>query len=282
MKLLRYGPAGAEKPGLLDDSGTIRDLSGHVNDVTGETLSAESLARLQAIDPTSLPEVTGDPRLGPCVGNISKMLCVGLNYIDHAHETGAKPPSEPILFMKATTAIVGPNDNVIIPRNSVKTDWEVELGIDIGTEASYVDEADAMDHVAGFCIVNDVSEREFQIERKGQWVKGKGCNTFGPTGPWMVTKDEIDDIQNLDMFLDVSGERRQTGNTRTMIFGVAHLVHYISQFMTLLPGDIIPTGTPPGVGMGMNPQTFLKPGDEMHVGIQGLGEQRQKVVAWPG
>ena len=280
MKLLRYGPVGQEKPGILDHEGKLRDLTGKVDDIAGDTLSPAGLAKLKALDPASLPLVPGHPRLGPCVGRVGKFIAVGLNYSDHAAETGAKVPEEPILFMKATSSIVGPNDTVIIPRKSVKTDWEVELAIVIGTRANYVDEADALKHVAGYCVVNDVSEREFQAERGGQWTKGKSADTFGPMGPWLVTPDEIADVQALDMFLDVSGTRRQTGTTKTMIFGVQFLVHYISQFMTLHPGDVITTGTPPGVGLGIKPTPiFLKPGDEMHLGIQGLGEQRQKVVA---
>ena len=281
MKLLRYGPVGQEKPGMLDADGTLRDLAGTVDDIAGETLSPAGLAKLQALDPASLPRVAGNPRIGPCVGRVGKFIAVGLNYSDHAAETGAKVPEEPILFMKATSSIVGPNDTVVIPRKSMKTDWEVELAIVIGTRAKYVDEADALRHVAGYCVVNDVSEREFQAERGGQWTKGKSADTFGPMGPWLVTPDEIADVQALDMFLDVSGQRRQTGTTRTMIFGVRFLVHYISQFMTLYPGDVITTGTPPGVGLGIKPvPVFLKPGDDMHLGIQGLGEQRQKVVAY--
>ncbi len=281
MKLLRYGPVGQEKPGMLDADGKLRDLTGKVGDIAGDTLSPAGLAKLKAIDPTSLPLVSGNPRIGACVGNVGKFIAVGLNYSDHAAETGAKVPEEPILFMKATSSIVGPNDTVVIPRKSVKTDWEVELAIVIGTRANYVDEADALKHVAGYCIVNDVSEREFQAERGGQWTKGKSADTFGPMGPWLVTPDEIVDVQSLDMFLDVSGQRRQTGTTKTMIFGVQFLVHYISQFMTLHPGDVITTGTPPGVGLGIKPTpVFLKPGDDMHLGIQGLGEQRQKVVAY--
>jgi len=281
MKLLRYGPVGQEKPGILDAAGKLRDLSGTVADIAGDTLSPAGLAKLKALDPTSLPLVSGTPRIGACVGNVGKFIAVGLNYSDHAAETGAKVPEEPILFMKATSSIVGPNDTVVIPKKSVKTDWEVELAIVIGTKANYVDEADALSHVAGYCIVNDVSEREFQAERGGQWTKGKSADTFGPMGPWLVTPDEIADVQALDMFLDVSGQRRQTGTTKTMIFGVRFLVHYISQFMTLYPGDVITTGTPPGVGLGIKPvPVFLKPGDDMHLGIQGLGEQRQKVVAY--
>ena len=278
MKLLRYGPAGQEKPGILDRDGVLRDLSGLVDDIAGETLSPAGLAKLRALDPANLPIVAGNPRLGPCVGRVGKFVAVGLNYSDHAAETGAKVPDEPILFMKATSSIVGPNDTVVIPRGSRKTDWEVELAIVIGSRASYVDEARALDHVAGYCVVNDVSEREFQAERGGQWTKGKSADTFGPMGPWLVTADEIADVQALDMFLDVSGTRRQTGSTRTMIFGVRHLVHYISQFMTLHPGDVITTGTPPGVGLGMKPPKFLKAGDVVTLGIDGLGEQRQKVV----
>jgi 2-keto-4-pentenoate hydratase/2-oxohepta-3-ene-1,7-dioic acid hydratase in catechol pathway len=280
MKLLRYGPAGSEKPGLLDTDGTIRDLSGHVADINGETLAPASLDKLRKIDPASLPRVDGNPRLGPCVGSISKLICVGLNYEDHARETNSPIPKEPILFGKAITSIIGPNDTVMLPKGSVKGDWEVELGIVIGTRAQYVEEADAMKHVAGYCVVNDVSERENQIERGGQWIKGKSHDTFAPIGPWMVTADEIEDVGNLDMFCDVNGVRRQTGNTRTMIFGVKTLVSYISRFITLMPGDIIPTGTPPGVGLGLKPPVFLKAGDEMHLGIQGLGEQRQKVVGY--
>ncbi|GGF25693.1 2-hydroxyhepta-2,4-diene-1,7-dioate isomerase [Aliidongia dinghuensis] len=283
MKLLRYGPAGQEKPGILDRDGKIRDLAGVVDDIAGDALSPAGLAKLRALDPATLPLVAGSPRLGACVGRVGKFVAVGLNYSDHAAETGAKVPEEPILFMKATSSIVGPNDTVVIPKNSRKTDWEVELAIIIGTKANYVSEADALSHVAGYCVVNDVSEREFQAERGGQWTKGKSADTFGPMGPWLVTPDEIADVQALDMFLDVSGTRRQTGNTRTMIFGVKFLVHYISQFMTLHPGDVITTGTPPGVGLGMKPvPVFLKPGDEMHLGIQGLGEQRQRVVAYEG
>jgi 2-keto-4-pentenoate hydratase/2-oxohepta-3-ene-1,7-dioic acid hydratase in catechol pathway len=280
MKLLRYGPRGQEKPGLLDAEGRIRDLSGRVADIAGDVLSAAGLARLRAIDPASLPLVEGRPRLGPCVGTIPKIVAVGLNYTDHAAEAGAKPPPEPILFMKATSAIIGPEDDVMIPKGSVKTDWEVELGIVIGSVARYVSVHDSMAHVAGYCVVNDVSEREYQIERSGQWDKGKSCDTFAPIGPWLVTADDVPDPQGLDMFLDINGVRRQTGNTRTMIFGVAHLVSYISHFMTLMPGDVIPTGTPPGVGMGMKPPSYLKPGDQIHLGITGLGDQRQRVVAF--
>jgi 2-keto-4-pentenoate hydratase/2-oxohepta-3-ene-1,7-dioic acid hydratase in catechol pathway len=280
MKLLRYGPRGQEKPGLLDAAGRIRDLSGHVADIAGDILSPAGLARLRALDPAGLPLVEGRPRLGPCVGTIPKIVAIGLNYTDHAAEAGAKPPPEPILFMKATSAIIGPDDNVMIPKGSVKTDWEVELGIVIGSVTRYVSVHDSLAHVAGYCVVNDVSEREYQIERSGQWDKGKSCDTFAPIGPWLVTADEVPDPQSLDMFLDINGVRRQTGNTRTMIFGVAHLVSYISHFMTLMPGDVIPTGTPPGVGMGMKPPSYLKPGDEIRLGITGLGEQHQRVVAF--
>jgi ureidoglycolate lyase len=282
MKLLRYGARGAEKPGLLDKDGKIRDLSQHVADIAGAVLLPDSLARLAKIDPATLPLVDGNPRYGACVGQIGKFICVGLNYSDHAKETGAEPPKEPILFMKATSAVVGPNDNVMIPRNSVKTDWEVELGVVIGREARYVDEKNALDHVAGYCVINDVSERAFQTERGGQWVKGKSADTFGPTGPWLVTKDEVPDPQNLAMWLDVDEKRYQNGSTKTMIFGVAHLVHYISQFMSLQPGDVISTGTPPGVGLGQKPNPiYLKPGQVMRLGIAGLGEQRQQVIATP-
>ncbi len=280
MKLLRHGPAGEEKPGLLDGDGVIRDLSGVIDDIVPQTLGPASIDMLRALDAGTLPAVSASTRLGPCVGNIGKLVCIGLNYSDHAAETGAKPPPEPIIFMKANSAISGPNDDVRIPRGSVKTDWEVELGVVIGTEAKYVSEADALDHVAGYCICNDVSEREFQAERAGQWTKGKSCDTFGPTGPWLVTADEIPDPQNLKMTLDVNGTRFQDGNTSTMIFGVRHVVHYLSQFFTLHPGDVISTGTPPGVGLGIKPEpVFLKPGDEMHLTIEGLGEQRQKCVA---
>jgi ureidoglycolate lyase len=280
MKLLRYGPRGQEKPGLLDDAGRIRDLSGQIGDIAGDVLSPAGLARLNAIDPARLPLVEGNPRLGPCVGVIPKIVAVGLNYADHAAEAGMKAPPEPVLFMKATSSITGPDDEVMIPKGSVKTDWEVELGIVIGSVTRYVSVHDSLAHIAGYCVVNDVSEREFQIERAGQWDKGKSADTFAPIGPWLVTTDEVPDPQALDMFLDVNGVRRQTGNTRTMIFGVMHLVSYISHFMTLMPGDVIPTGTPPGVGMGAKPPTYLKAGDEMRLGIAGLGEQRQRVVGF--
>lgn len=278
MKLLRYGPAGAEKPALVAKDGSIRDLSGVIADFNGDALSDAGLARLAAIDPATLPEVSVE-RIGSCVPRPGKFICVGLNYADHAKETGKAPPDEPIMFMKATSAVVGPNDDVEIPRGSQKADWEVELGVVIGTRAKYVSKADALNHVAGYCVVNDVSERAFQSERGGQWTKGKSHDTFGPTGPWLVTRDEVADPQNLALWLDVDGIRRQTGNTNTMIFGVAHLVSYISQFMTLEPGDVIATGTPPGVGMGIKPDpVFLKTGQVMTLGIEGLGEQRQQTV----
>jgi 2-keto-4-pentenoate hydratase/2-oxohepta-3-ene-1,7-dioic acid hydratase in catechol pathway len=282
VKLLRWGEAGAEKPGILDADGTIRSLEGVVPDIAGEVLSDAGLAKLRALDPASLPKVEGAARIGPCVGFVPKFICVGLNYADHAAESGLPVPSEPVLFMKATSAICGPNDAVRIPRGSTKTDWEVELGVVIGKRASYVSEAEALDHVAGYCVVNDVSERHFQIERGGQWVKGKSADTFGPIGPWLVTRDEVPDPQDLAMWLEVDGHRYQDGSTRTMVFGVRHLVHYISQFMTLMPGDIISTGTPPGVGLGQKPEpVYLRPGQVMRLGIQGLGEQRQEVVATP-
>ena len=282
MKLLRYGPPGHEKPGLIDATGTIRDLSAHVPDIAGAVLEPEGLARIAALDPASLPAVPGKPRLGPCVAGSGKFVCVGLNYSDHAAETGAKVPDEPILFMKATSTICGPDDDIVIPKGSEKTDWEVELGIIIGAKASYVSEAEAMHHVAGYCVINDVSERAFQMERSGQWTKGKSCDTFGPIGPWLVTPDEVPDPQNLAMWLEVDGRRYQNGSTRTMIFGVAHLVSYISQFMSLHPGDIISTGTPPGVGLGLKPPTYLKAGQTIRLAIEGLGEQTQRTVAWSG
>ncbi|OLP53122.1 2-hydroxyhepta-2,4-diene-1,7-dioate isomerase [Rhizobium rhizosphaerae] len=279
MKLLRHGPAGAEKPALLDADGKIRDLSGIIPDLAGDVLSDAGLDRLRALDVRSLPVITPE-RIGACVAGTSKFICVGLNYADHAKETGKAPPEEPILFMKATTAIIGPNDPVEIPRGSKKADWEVELGVVIGTRAKYVSEADALSHVAGYCVINDVSERAFQSERGGQWTKGKSHDTFGPTGPWLVTRDAVADPQKLALWLDVDGQRRQTGNTDTMIFGVAYLVSYISRFMTLLPGDIIATGTPPGVGMGIKPEpVFLREGQVMTLGIEGLGEQRQTTIA---
>jgi 2-keto-4-pentenoate hydratase/2-oxohepta-3-ene-1,7-dioic acid hydratase in catechol pathway len=278
MKLLRYGPVGTEKPGLLDDAGLLRDLSAHVDDITGATLDDATLARLRALDPASLPIVEGEQRIGACVGNIGKFLCIGLNYSDHAAETGAAIPKHPILFFKANSAVVGPYDDVMMPRGSTQTDWEVELGVVIGKTAKYVSKADALDYVAGYCIVNDVSERHFQANLTGQWTKGKSCDTFGPTGPWLVTRDEITDPQNLDMALDVNGKRMQTGNTATMIFTVAEIIEHLSQLFTLHPGDVITTGTPPGVGLGIKPEpVFLKNGDVMDLTIQGLGHQRQKV-----
>ena len=283
MKLLRYGPKGNEKPGILDSAGRVRDLSGIVDDIAGDVLTPEGLARLRAVELSTLPLVEGTPqkdlRLGACVGRIGKFICIGLNYADHAAETGAAIPAEPIVFNKWTSAIVGPDDDVEIPRGSVKTDWEVELGVVIGKPGRYIDEADAMSHVAGYCVVNDVSEREFQIERGGTWDKGKGCDTFGPTGPWMVTADEIADPQNLKMWLDVDGKRFQDGSTKTMIFGVRHVVSYLSRFMSLQAGDVISTGTPPGVGLGQKPPVYLKAGQTMQLGIEGLGTQRQRVVA---
>ena len=279
MKLLRYGPTGQEKPGMLDASGTIRDLSGVIKDIDGTTIGADGLAKLAGLDPSSLPAVSGNPRLGACVGHVGKFICIGLNYADHAAESGLQVPPEPVIFMKCTSAICGPNDDVEIPRGSEKTDWEVELGVVIGKQTKYVDEKNAMDHVAGYCVINDVSERAFQAERAGQWTKGKSHDTFGPTGPWLVTKDEVADPQNLKMWLEVDGHRYQDGSTRTMVYKVAHLVSYLSQFMSLQPGDIISTGTPPGVGMGVKPNpVYLKPGQTMRLGIEGLGEQTQKTV----
>ena len=279
MKLVRYGKAGAEKPGVIDGDGKIRDLSGHVGDIAGAALAPASLKKLAKIDPASLPAVRGNPRIGPCVAGVGKFICIGLNYSDHAAETGATVPSEPIIFMKATSAIVGPNDDVLIPRGSKKTDWEVELGIVIGKTAKYVDEASALDYVAGFCVVHDVSERAFQLEGTGQWVKGKSADTFGPIGPWLVTPDEVPDYHDLEMWLDVDGKRYQKGTTKTMVFGVRYLVSYLSKFMSLRPGDIISTGTPPGVGHGMKPPVYLRAGNEVRLGVARLGEQRQRVVA---
>ena len=279
MKLLRYGPKGREKPGLLDKDGKIRDLSAHVPDIAGTALLPDSLKKLAALNPAELPLANGELRIGPCVGRIGKFVCIGLNSADHAAETGAPIPKEPIIFMKATSAVVGPNDEVEIPRGAVKTDWEVELGVVIGKNAKYVPENHAMDYVAGYCVINDVSEREYQIERGGQWDKGKGCDTFGPTGPWLVTKDEVPDPHNLAMWLEVDGHRYQNGSTRTMIFNVPKLVSYLSHFMSLQPGDVISTGTPPGVGMGQKPNPiYLKAGQTMRLGIEGLGEQQQKVA----
>ncbi|HTH60708.1 MAG TPA: ureidoglycolate lyase [Paraburkholderia sp.] len=280
MKLLRYGPKGQEKPGLVDAEGNIRDLSTHVDDIAGDALSDASLARLRAIDPATLPLVRGEPRIGACVGRVGKMVCIGLNYADHAAESNMPIPSEPVVFNKWTSAIVGPNDDIEIPRGSKKTDWEVELGVVIGRPCKYVEEANALDYVAGFCVINDVSEREWQIERGGQWDKGKGFDTFGPLGPWLVTRDEIADPQQLHLWLEVDGHRYQNGNTRTMIFTVAKLVSYLSQCMSLQPGDVISTGTPPGVGLGIKPEpVYLKAGQTIRLGIEGLGEQRQRTVA---
>lgn len=279
MKFLRYGPAGQEKPGLLDQNGSIRDLSAHVSDLSGAAIDPDALARLGALDIDSLPVVTGEQRLGPCVAGTGKFICIGLNYSDHAAETGATVPPEPIIFMKATSAIVGPNDDLVIPRGSEKTDWEVELGIVIGRTAKYVSEAEALDYVAGYCTIHDVSERAFQTERSGQWTKGKSCDTFGPTGPWLVTKDEVTNPQDLRLWLKVNGKTMQDGSTKTMVYGAAYLVSYLSQFMSLQPGDIISTGTPPGVGMGMKPPTYLKAGDIIELGIDGLGTQKQTARA---
>jgi len=279
MKLLRYGEVGSERPGLLDADGTIRDLSAHVADIAGTVLHPASLEMLGKLDPKSLPAVAGKPRLGPCVAGTGKFICIGLNYSDHAAETGATVPPEPIIFMKASSAIVGPDDDVLIPRGSVKTDWEVELGVVIGKTAKYVSEDDALDYVAGYCVAHDVSERAFQAERQGQWTKGKSCDTFGPTGPWLVTKDEVADPQNLKMWLTVNGKTMQNGSTKTMVYGVKYLVSYLSQFMSLHPGDIISTGTPPGVGLGMKPPVFLKAGDVVELGIEGLGQQKQTFKA---
>ena len=283
MKLLRYGPYGQEKPGLLDDDGRIRDLSDHVVDLSGDVLGPDRLAQLASLDPASLPFVEGSPRLGPPVAGIGKILAIGLNYRLHAEETGGKPRSEPMLFSKAITALNGPNDPVMIPRGSEKTDWEVELAVIIGSKAQYVDEDRALEYVAGFTVINDVSERSFQKERGGQFIKGKSCDTFAPLGPWLVTRDEVADPQNLGLRLDVNGQNRQNGTTRDMIFGVVYLVSHLSQFMTLMPGDVIATGTPDGVGLGCKPPVFLKPGDVMEVSVEGLGQQRQDVVAYaPG
>jgi 2,4-diketo-3-deoxy-L-fuconate hydrolase len=280
MKLLRYGAPGTEKPGILDAEGKIRDLSGVVRDIDAEAISPEGLARLAKLNPATLPLVPGTPRLGPCVAGTRNFVCIGLNYADHAAESNLPVPKEPVVFLKSLSAICGPNDDVIIPRGSTKTDWEVELGVIIGSKARYVPDHDAFKHVAGYCVVNDVSEREYQIERAGTWDKGKGCDTFGPIGPWLVTRDEVPDPQRLNMWLDVDGKRMQNGNTRTMVFDVAKLVSYVSHFITLHPGDIISTGTPPGVGMGQKPAPiYLRPGQEMRLGIEGLGEQRQRTVA---
>jgi 2,4-diketo-3-deoxy-L-fuconate hydrolase len=279
MKLVRYGPPHQEKPGILDSEGQVRDLSGAVPDIAGECLLPASLASLNKLEFGRLPVVPGKPRLGPCVGGVGKFICIGLNYSDHAAEAGMKVPSEPVIFMKATSAICGPNDDIVIPRGGTKTDWEVELGVVIGTPAKYVSEAEAMSCVAGYCVINDLSERVFQLEGTGQWVKGKSADTFGPIGPWLVTADEIPDPQNLKMWLEVDSRRYQNGSTRTMIFGVRKLVSYLSRFMSLQPGDIISTGTPPGVGMGKRPPIYLRAGNQMRLGIEGLGEQDQRVVA---
>ena len=280
MKLVRYGNPGREKPGLVDAEGKLRDLSAVVPDIGAAQLSDAALAKLRKVNPAKLPLVRGNPRMGCPIANVGKFIAIGLNFADHAEESGAPIPKEPIVFMKATSCIQGPNDPVMLPKGSVKTDWEVELGVVIGTRARYVSKKDALNFVAGYCVVNDVSEREYQLERGPQWDKGKGCDTFGPIGPWLVTRDEIANVQKLDMWLDLNGQRTQRGNTRTMIFGVAHLVSYVSQFMTLLPGDVITTGTPPGVGLGMKPPRYLKKGDVVTLGIEGLGEQRQEVVAF--
>ncbi|CAB3652313.1 fumarylacetoacetate hydrolase family protein [Achromobacter pestifer] len=281
MKLMRYGAKGAEKPGLIDAQGKVRDLSGVVPDITAQTLTSARLAELRALDPSTLPLVSNPGRVAPPWTGMGKFICIGLNYADHAAESGLPVPAEPVIFMKPTSAVVGPNDPVVLPQDSIKTDWEVELGVVIGEKARYVSEADAMQHVAGYCVVNDVSEREYQIERGGTWDKGKGCDTFGPIGPWLATVDEIPNPQDLEMWLEVNGKRYQNGSTRTMVFGVAQLVAYVSRFMTLYPGDLITTGTPPGVGMGQKPSpVYLKAGDEIKLGIAGLGEQRQRVHAW--
>jgi ureidoglycolate lyase len=280
MKLLRYGPAGAEKPGLVDTAGRIRDLSAHIDDLGGAALSDETLERLRAIDPETLPVVEGTPRVGPCVAGVGKFICIGLNYSDHAAEAGMDVPPEPIVFMKATSAICGPDDGIELPRGSQATDWEVELGVVIGKHAKNIAEADALDHVAGYCVANDVSERDFQIRHSGQWVKGKSADTFGPIGPWLVTRDEVPDPQSLPLYLDLNGKRYQDGTTATMVYGVAFVIAYLSRFMSLHPGDVIATGTPPGVGMGQKPDpVYLKAGDRLELGIAGLGMQRQTVRA---
>ncbi|MEO8303540.1 MAG: fumarylacetoacetate hydrolase family protein [Betaproteobacteria bacterium] len=281
MKLVRFGPAGKEKPGLIDADGKLRDLSRKVKDIDAATLAPAKLKELAKLDPSRLPLVKGRPRLGPCVATPSKFVAIGLNFTDHAKETNSPIPEYPVVFSKATTCIVGPNDNVMVPKDSTQLDWEVELGFVIGRTARHVPEKDALKYIAGYCVVNDVSERDFQLKKSAsQWNKGKGCDTFGPLGPWLVTPDEVRDVQNLDMWLDVNGERRQRGNTRTMIFGVAAIVADVSKYMTLLPGDVITTGTPPGVAMGMKPPQWLKAGDVITLGIAGLGEQKQKVVAF--
>lgn len=279
MKLLRFGEKGQERPGLLDDNGELRDLSAVVTDIAGQALSPDSLNRLRDIDPASLPRVPGSPRLGACVGQVGKFICIGLNYADHAAETGAPIPAEPVVFGKWTSAIVGPNDDIEIPRHSRKTDWEVELGVVIGKGGRYISEDDALEHVAGYCVINDVSERAFQLELGGTWDKGKGCDTFGPLGPWLVTRDEIPDPHQLDLWLEVDGKRYQNGNTRTMIFQVPAIISYLSRFMSLQPGDVISTGTPPGVGLGIKPEpVYLRAGQQIRLGISGLGEQHQRTV----
>ena len=286
MKLVRYGKSGEEKPGLIDSDGAVRDLSAVIPNISGEVLGDAGLSKLRNIDPFSLPLVKGTPqtglRLGPCVGNVGKFICIGLNYADHAAESGLEIPPEPVIFNKWTSAIIGPDDDIQIPRDSTKTDWEIELGVVIGNAGSYIDEADAMNHVAGFCVVNDVSEREFQIEKSGTWDKGKGCDTFGPLGPWLVTKDEVADSDALDMWLEVDGKRYQSGSTSTMVYKVPFLVSYCSQFMSLQPGDVISTGTPPGVGMGQKPPVYLRGGEVIRLGIEGLGVQTQSVKAFAG
>ena len=278
MKLLRYGPSGAEKPGILDANGNIRDLSAVLDDISGKSIGNADLTMLRTLDLDTLPLIAGNPRIGPCVSGVGKFICIGLNYADHAAEAGMDLPDEPIIFAKATSAICGPNDTIEIPRGSTRTDWEVELGVVIGRHAKYVDAGDALEYVAGYCAVNDLSERDFQIHRSGQWTKGKSCDTFGPVGPWLVTRDEIPDPQNLSMYLEVNGKRFQDGSTKTMHFDVATIISHLSQFMSLHPGDIISTGTPPGVGMGQNPEVYLKAGDVVELGINGLGVQRQQVV----
>ena len=278
MKLLRYGPVGQERPGILDSEGKIRDLSGIVDDLEGKWLA--DLSWTESLDLSTLPLVEGTPRLGPCVAGTGKFICIGLNFADHAAESGMEVPPEPVIFMKATSAIIGPNDDVVIPRGSTATDWEVELGIVIGKPAKHVSQKEALDHVAGYCVINDVSERDFQTKRSGQWTKGKSCDTFGPVGPWLVTRDDISDPQNLKMWLKVNGETVQNGNTNKLIFGIAHLVSYLSQFMTLEPGDVVSTGTPPGVGLGFDPPRYLKPGDIVELGIDGLGDSRQVAEAY--
>jgi 2-keto-4-pentenoate hydratase/2-oxohepta-3-ene-1,7-dioic acid hydratase in catechol pathway len=279
MKLLRYGPAGREKPGLLDSNNQIRDLSAIVPDIARDSLLPESIERLRKVDPSTLPVVNGTPRIGPCVGQVGKFICVGLNYSDHAAESGMAVPTEPILFMKATSSIVGPDDDIVLPRGSQKTDWEVELGVVIGKPGKYVSEGESPTHVAGYCVVHDISERTYQLEGTGQWVKGKSADTFGPIGPWLVTPEDVPDPGNLRLWLDVDGTRRQDGSTKTLIFGVQYLVSYISRFMSLQPGDVITTGTPPGVGHGQKPPVYLRAGNEVRLGVEGLGEQRQRVVA---